>query len=157
LAGQGQSPLPFEFTHIPASELGLDAPSAVPKRIRYGSQGWQEIFFCPATGRKAAPLVIGLGPADAHGWPRYQFNRAGLAFAIVPNGEREPDFAGKSLGNYQAAIAKLYDQAEKFGIDRTNIVLLGNRFGANIAVLFGTDPALIGNAGVPFSSLRGVV
>ena len=48
---------------------GLDAPSAVPKKIRYGSQGWQEIFFYPATGRKAAPLVIGLLPPMPTGDP----------------------------------------------------------------------------------------
>lgn len=157
LSGQGQSPLPFDFTHNEASELGLKAPNAVPKRIRYGDKGWQEIYFYPVKGAKAAPVVIGLGPLDDHGWPRYQFNRAGIAFAFIPNEEREPNFARESLANYRAAIGTLYNQADKLGIDRTRIILAGAYFGADMATLFGTDPNLLDKVAVPFESLRGVI
>jgi hypothetical protein len=157
LSGQGESPLPFDLAHHDASELGVTAPNAVPDRIRYGEKGWQEIFFYGTKGAKPAALVIALGPVDARGWPRYRINQAGLAFAAIPNVEREPDFARKALANYSAAIAKLYDSADALGIDRTRIVLVGSGFGAGIAALFGTDPTELGKAGIPFESLRGVV
>lgn len=155
--GQSQNPLPFDFTHTGSSELGLNAPNAVPKRIRYGDKGWQEILFYHGKNGEAAPLVIALGPVDALGWPRYRFNEAGLAFAAVPNMEREPDYARKSLSNYTTAVAKLYAQAEELGIDRSRIVVVGAGFGASMAALMGTEPDLFASAGVPFDSLLGVV
>lgn len=149
----GQSNLPFEYqaAHAQEPDAGLQAPSAYPKTLRYGETAGQTIDFYPATGAAQAPLVIAFSNS-AEGWPRYRFNRAGIALAIVRERETVPT-AQKTIANYLAAAAYLYRDAAKFGIDRTRIVLYGD----SIAALLGTDPALFDGAGVPFDSVRGVI
>lgn len=153
----GQSNLPFEFQpmHAPAPDLGLKAPIAYPKPLRYGDKAWQSIDFYPTKSAEPAPLVIAFSSA-AKGWDRYRFNQAGIAIAFVPDDETVPT-ARKTVDNYLAAIATLYNNAEQLGIDRSRFVLYGFGGGGSMAVLLGTDPTLLGRAGVPFEAVRGVV
>jgi arylformamidase len=124
--------------------------------IRYGADARHEIAFYPAKGLTAAPLVIAFGGRDVAGWPRYQLNHAGVSLAIV-SAENTVLSASKSVADYTAAVARLYRDADKLGIDRTRIVLYGTDRTAGMALLFGMDPALLSQAGVPFESLRGVI
>ncbi|MGZ3196164.1 MAG: alpha/beta hydrolase family protein [Croceibacterium sp.] len=153
----GQSNLPFEFQpmHAPAPDLGLKAPIAYPKPLRYGDKAWQSMDFYPAKSAGPTPLVIAFFSA-AKGWDRYRFNQAGIAIAFVPDRETVPT-ARKTVDNYLAAIATLYNNAEQLGIDRSRFVLYGSGGGGSMAVLLGTDPTLLGRAGVPFEAVRGVV
>jgi len=138
-----------------AADLGLKAPNAYPKPLRYGGKAWQTVQFYPAKAATSTPLVIAFSSA-ADGWARYRFNEAGIALAIVPDKETVPT-ARKTVGNYLAAIAYLYGDAAKLGIDRTRIVLYGFGGGGSMAALLGSDPTLLVGAGVPFEAVRGVI
>lgn len=152
----GQSPLPSGSRLTQAPDLGLLAPNAIPETIRYGGKPWQDIEFYRAKNDSAAPLVIAFSADGVSEWPRYRFNEAGISLAVVPN--KEPvRTAQKTIANYIAAIAHLYREAKSFGIDQSRIVLYGSGNGGSMAVLFGTDPALLARAGVPFEAVRGIV
>ena len=153
----GQSNMPFEYQpgHLHAPDLGLRAPIAYPKPLRYGDKAWQTIQFYPARDGAPAPLVIAFS-SGADGWARYRFNEAGIALAVVPDKETVPA-ARKTVDDYLAAIAYLYGDAAKLGIDPTRLVLYGSGAGGSMAALLGTDPTLLGGAGVPFETVRGVI
>jgi arylformamidase len=151
--GQGLFPSGERLAQSP--DRSLLAPNAVPKHIDYGPKRWQEVDFFPPAGVARAPLVIAFASPVA-GWPRYQLNRAGIALAIVPNPTGEPD-ARKKVDNQVAAIAHIYRNAERLGIDRERLAILGYGNAGSLATLFGTDPALLARAGAPLEHLRGVV
>jgi hypothetical protein len=152
----GQNPLPSGSRLTRAQDLGLLAPNGVPETIRYGGKPWQDIELYRAKNESAAPLVIAFSADGVSEWPRYRFNQAGMSLAVVPN-KQPVRTAQKTIANYIAAIAQLYREAQSFGIDRSRIVLYGSGNGGSMAVLFGTDPALLARAGVPFDALRGIV
>jgi hypothetical protein len=149
--------MPFEFQpgHVRAPDLGLKAPIAYPKPLRYGDKGWQTIQFYPARAGAPTPLVVAFSNAMDE-WARYRFNEAGIALAVVPDRETVPA-AGKTIDNYLAAMSYLYGDAEGLGIDRTRMMLYGTGNGGSMAVLLGADPALLARAGVPFDAVRGVI
>jgi hypothetical protein len=148
----GQEPLLKSGCRLSqAPDLGLKAPAAFPKPLRYGDKAWQTVQFYPGKADASAPLVIAFSGA-ANEWARYRFNEAGIALAVVPDMETVPA-ARKTIDNYLAAVSYLYRDAEKLGIDRTRIVL----YGGGLTALFGTDPTLLDRGGIPFEALRGVI
>jgi arylformamidase len=134
-----------------APDLGLKAPAAFPKPLRYGDKAWQTIQFYPGKAETSAPLVIAFSRA-ADEWARYRFSEAGIALAVVPDMETVPA-ARKTIDNYLAALSYLYRDAEKLRIDRSRVVF----YGGGLTALFGTGPTLLGRAGIPFEALRGVI
>jgi acetyl esterase/lipase len=136
--------------------MGLRAPGADPKNLKYGRKHWQDIKFYPAAGNAAAPLVVVLGDggiAGRTGWLRHRLNEAGYSVAFVHYRESVPT-AGAALNAYATAIAYLVQEAVALGLDGTRIGIVGAGQGAEVAALLGTDPTVLQSVGVPFASLR---
>jgi acetyl esterase/lipase len=51
----------------------------------------------------------------------------------------------------------LFKNATELGTDPQNLVLMGHSSGAHVVALLGTDFSYLSSAGVPLSSLRGVI
>jgi arylformamidase len=47
--------------------------------------------------------------------------------------------------------------ADKFGIDRSSVVLMGHSAGAHLSALVGSDPQYLRGAGLDFDDLSGVI
>ncbi len=133
----------------------------------YGSDALQKLDFYKAKNASArAPLVIFV---HGGGWKRgdkrnatgsdkvKHFTDLGYHFASI-NYRLVPAATVEQQGaDVAAAIAYLVSNAEKLGIDRSRIVLMGHSAGAHLSALVGTDPQYLQKAGLNLSDLSGVV
>ena len=135
------------------------------REVSYGSDAKQRIDLLsgPATTRQ--PLLVFI---HGGGWSigdKRQFiapkaamaSRLGLAFAslnyrLVPQARVEDE-----VTDIASAIAFLRAHAAENGIDPDHIVLMGHSAGAHLAALVAADPSWLTKAGVPLSSITGVI
>jgi len=131
--------------------------------VSYGAHPRQQLDFNPGPDQ-GAPLVVFLhGGAWAFGdksmarHMQTHFYARGYAFAAV-NYRFVPEVTPREQAqDVAAAIAGLYNDARRNGIDRDRIILIGHSAGAHLAALVGTDPSYLAAHNVPLSSLRGIV
>ena len=103
--------------------------------------GWKHGDKGNATGRDKVTHYAGLG-----------YHLASINYRLVPVATVEQQAA-----DVAAAIAYLYKNAEKLGIDRSRIVLMGHSAGAHLSALVGTDPQYLNASGLNLDALAGVV
>jgi arylformamidase len=116
-------------------------PSPAPLVVFVHGGGWTQGNKDNATGPWKAPHLTGLG---------YGF--ANINYRLVPRVTVEDQAADVAL-----ALAELIRQADKLGIDRRKIVLMGHSAGAHLVALVGTDERYLRAAGLSFADLAGVV
>jgi acetyl esterase/lipase len=147
-------------------------PVTAPKdRLAYGPDPVQTIDFWPAhdapqAARRPAPLIMfihggawSLGTKDnATGRAKIaHFTARGLAFAtigyqLVPAARVEDQAA-----DVAHALAALLADADRLGIDRNRVLLMGHSAGAQLASLVGTDPRWLRDAGLTFDTIAGII
>lgn len=171
-------PCASEIEQRVKQRMGNDARSANPTLDKqhlalggvesaYGSDALQKLDFYKAKGGKsAAPLIVFV---HGGGWKRgdkrnatgsdkithytglgYHF--ASINYRLVPAATVE-----QQAGDVAAAIAYLHSNAEKLGIDRSRIVLMGHSAGAHLSALVGSDPQYLRAAGLSLDTLSGVI
>lgn len=144
------------------------APESPPKQtIAYGRDAMQNLDFTPAAGATGpAPLVVfvhGGGWSNGNkdngtgAWKAPHYTSLGYAFAsinyrLVPAATVEDE-----AQDVASALAKLIADADRLGIDRRRIVLMGHSAGAHLVALVGTDETYLQRAGLSFGALAGVI
>jgi acetyl esterase/lipase len=103
--------------------------------------GWTKGDKGNATGRLKPPHYTGQG---------YVF--ASTNYRLVPNATVEQQAA-----DVAAALKALLDRAERLGIDRSKVVLMGHSAGAHLVALVGTDERYLRSAGLRFADIDGVI
>ncbi len=160
------------------ARLGNDARTANPANDRkytalggvehaYGHDALQTLdFYRAKTGSARAPLLIFI---HGGGWKRGDkrnatgsdkvthytglgYHMASVNYRLVPAATVEQQAA-----DVAAAIAYLLKNAEKFGIDRSRVVLMGHSAGAHLSALVGSDPQYLRGAGLDMDDLSGVI
>jgi acetyl esterase/lipase len=146
------------------------APAVPPGQIiAYGADPMQEMRFWPAhevkPGARMPMIVFVHGGGWTRGtkdngtgrWKESHFPAAGYAFAtidyrLVPQARVEDEAA-----DVAHALAKLIADADRLGIDRHRIVLMGHSAGAHLVALVGSDEAYLRAAGLTFADVAGIV
>jgi len=160
------------------ARLGDDKRTANPTNDRqfqamngveysYGSDALQKLdFYRAKTDAKKAPLLVFV---HGGGWKRGDkrnatgtdkvthytglgYHLATINYRLVPAATVEQQGA-----DVAAAVAYLLKNAEKLGIDRSRVVLMGHSAGAHLSALVGTDPQYLRGAGLGLDALSGVV
>lgn len=147
---------------LSATVAAKDAPLAES----YGTDPQQSFLFTPAKGTQGpAPLVVFVhGGAWSEGSKenatgRYKaphYTGEGYAFAtldyrLVPQVRVEDEAA-----DVATALAKIVHEADRLGVDRKRIVLMGHSAGAHLVALVGTDPSYLRAVGLEPVSIAGV-
>lgn len=160
------------------SRLGNDKRTANPTNDRqyialggvehtYGGDAMQKLdFYLAKTSAARAPLLIFV---HGGGWKRgdkrnatgsdkvTHYTQLGYHFASI-NYRLVPESTVEQQGaDVAAAIAYLLKNAEKFGIDRSRVVLMGHSAGAHLSALVGSDPQYLRRAGLSLDDLTGVI
>jgi acetyl esterase/lipase len=143
------------------------APLAGGETIAFGTDPLQQLDVWRATGsRGPAPLVLFV---HGGGWSKGDkgnatgrlkpphFTGQGYVFAstnyrLVPNATVEQQAA-----DVAAALKALLERADRLGIDRTRVVLMGHSAGAHLVALVGTDERYLKAAGLSFADVDGVI
>ncbi|MBU6269305.1 MAG: alpha/beta hydrolase [Sphingomonadales bacterium] len=143
------------------------APQVAPGEVlTYGPAPQQTLELWPAKGAAKAPLVLFVhGGAWSRGdranatgrWKEAHFPGTGVAFAtidyrLVPQATVEDEAA-----DVAHALAKVIAEADRLGVDRHRIVLMGHSAGAHLVALVGTDEHYLREAGLGFADVAGVV
>lgn len=152
---------------------GKRSPARRGQTIAYGNDAlqnldfWRAIVTQPSDAVQAkAPLVIFV---HGGGWSkgskdnatgRYKadhYTRQGYAFAsinyrLVPGATVEQQAA-----DIATALKTLHDRADRLGVDRSRIVLMGHSAGAHLVALVGTDERYLRGVGLSFANVAGVI
>lgn len=152
-----------------AARMGADEGPKAPgaETISYGSNPLQNLDVWRAKDAKgSAPLVVFV---HGGGWKRGSKDNAtgqfkpvhypgeGYAFASI-NYRLVPDATvEQQAADVAAAVKALVDRADKLGIDRRRIVLMGHSAGAHLVALVGTDERYLRGAGLSFADIAGVI
>lgn len=151
-----------------AANKGAPAPAApAHQTIAYGADPMQNLDFTPPTGGGAkAPLVVfvhGGGWTQGNkdnatgGWKAPHYTSLGYAFASI-NYRLVPQVGVEDeAGDVAAALARLIGDADRLGIDRHRIVLMGHSAGAHLVALLGTDERYLARVGLSQGDLAGVL
>ncbi len=146
-----------------------NAPTIRPSEtISYGSDPLQVLDFWAAQGTRTSkvPLIINVhgggwkrGSKDtATGkWKPEHYPQQGYAFAsinyrLVPEATVEQQAA-----DVASAVRALIDRADRLGIDRRKIVLMGHSAGAHLVALVGTDERYLRGVGLSFGDVAGII
>ncbi|MDE2403878.1 MAG: alpha/beta hydrolase [Sphingomonadales bacterium] len=153
-----------------AARWDRSAPQVAPgETLAYGPAPQQRLEFWPARHRadpSRAPLLLYVhGGGWARGskdnatgrWKEAHFPQAGFAFAsidyrLVPQARVEDEAA-----DVAHALAKVIADADRLGIDRHRVVLVGHSAGAHLVALVGSDERYLREAGLSFADLAGVI
>lgn len=142
-------------------------PAPAEQAIAYGKDPAQTLDFAASTTAKSpAPLILFVhgggwsrGSKDnaVGGWKAPHYTQTGYHFAsmdyrLVPNVGIEDQAA-----DIASALATLIAQADKLGIDRRKIVLMGHSAGAHLVALVGTDERYLKKAGLSFADVAGII
>lgn len=117
----------------------------------------------PIDGRP--PVVVTVhGQEDLTRPGRYDelwLNHYFFGHKLLPMSVRLDDNGHRNGVEHVAAVAEgigeIVRRARRLGYDGDRIILVGNGWGAQVAALLATDPAWLEAAGVPLSSIRGVL
>ncbi|WP_293968534.1 alpha/beta hydrolase [Sphingopyxis sp.] len=147
------------------AEQGPKAPGS--ETIAYGSDPLQVLDIWRAKGvRGSAPLIVYV---HGGGWKRGSKDNATGRFKPVHYPEQGYAFASinyrlvpaatveQQAADVAGAVKALIDRADKLGIDRRRIVLMGHSAGAHLVALVGTDERYLKGAGLSFADIAGVI
>ncbi|MBK9430856.1 MAG: alpha/beta hydrolase [Sphingomonadales bacterium] len=132
----------------------------------YGSDPLQKLDFYKAKAEGKAPLLVFV---HGGGWKRGDkrnatgtdkvthytglgYHLASINYRLVPTDSVEEQGA-----DVASALAYLLRNADKLGIDRSSVVLMGHSAGAHLSALVGSDPRYLRSAGLDFDDLSGVI
>lgn len=147
-------------------------PANPPKdRLAYGRDPVQSIDFWPAhnapeRARRAAPLIVFvhgggwcLGTREnATGRAKIaHFTARGLAFATIGYRLVPGVTVEDQASDLAHALAALLANADRLGIDRNRVLLMGHSAGAHLAALVGTDPRCLREVGLSFHAIAGII
>ena len=149
------------------SERGAGAQPLPPGMVEmsYGRDPLQRLDLVYPVGNERPPLIVfihgggwsigdkrhAIGAKASHFLGRgYGF--ASVNYRLVPQATVEEQAA-----DIASAIAKLRTYAMGSNYDGERIVLMGHSAGAHLAALVGTDPRYLAAAGVPISTVKGIV
>jgi acetyl esterase/lipase len=133
--------------------------------MSYGRDPLQRLDLVYPVGSRRPPLIIfihgggwsigdkrhAIGAKASHFLGKgYGF--ASLNYRLVPQVTVEQQAA-----DIASAIAKLRTYAMGSNYDGERIILMGHSAGAHLAALVGTDPRYLATAGVPMSTVKGIV
>lgn len=151
-----------------SANKGTPAPAApAHQTIAYGSDPMQNLDFTPPPSAKGpVPLVVFVhGGAWTQGnkdnatgsWKAPHYTALGYAFAsinyrLVPQVKVEDE-----ADDVAAALARLIADADRLGIDRHRIILMGHSAGAHLVALIGTDERYLARVGLSQADLAGVL
>lgn len=151
----------------PWSEPSAKAVPVAAETITYGSDPLQSLDFRRPQGSGVkAPMILFV---HGGGWKRGDKSNAtgrlkethypaeGYAFAstnyrLVPLATVE-----QQAQDVADALRALIDRADRLGIDRSRIVLMGHSAGAHLVALVGTDERYLKAAGLSFADVAGVI
>ncbi len=147
---------------------GQDAPAAPQgEAISYGADPLQKLDYWRAKGiPAAAPLVIFVhGGAWTKGskdnatghWKVTHYTEAGYAFASINYRLVPATTVEQQAQDVADAIKTLVSLANRLGIDRQRIVLMGHSAGAHLVALVGTDERYLRAAGLSFADIAGII
>ncbi|AQA00460.1 esterase [Sphingopyxis sp. QXT-31] len=149
--------------------MGADAGPKVPgsETIAYGRDPLQSLDVWRAKGAKGpAPLVVfvhgggwkrgskdnATGRFKAEHYPGQGYAFASIDYRLVPASAVEQQAEDVAM-----AVRALIDDAERLGIDRRRIVLMGHSAGAHLVALVGTDESYLKSVGLSFDDITGVI
>jgi acetyl esterase/lipase len=149
--------------------MGADEGPKVPgsETIAYGSDPLQTLDLWRARdARGAAPLVVfvhgggwkrgskdnATGRFKAEHYPAEGYAFASINYRLVPTATVEEQAA-----DVASAVKALVDRADRQGIDRRRVVLMGHSAGAHLVALVGTDERFLKSVGLSFADIAGVI
>lgn len=136
------------------------------QEIAYGSDPLQKLDFHAAQTTRPAPLVIFV---HGGGWKRGDKNNATGQFKAPHYNGQGYHFASinyrlvpaatveQQAADVASALAKLLAEADRRGIDRSKVVLMGHSAGAHLVALVGTDPQYLRGAGLSYRDVKGII
>lgn len=140
-----------------AVETRLPTGTRVIADIAYGDDGKQRFdVYLPPHAVKAPVLFIVHGGAWRNGWKDHPGLISNKAFHWIPKGYvivstdyrlapgADPLVQSQDVAR---AIAKAQQLSPSWGADPDRFILMGHSAGAHLAVLLGSDPALLASAG----------
>ena len=149
----------------PEPEEEVFPPEIVSDSASFGSDDEDRIYWTlnPIKGRP--PLVISLRGHPSLStrqrldplWLESFFYDSGWHPAHVHAWRSKPRTGSEHLAKLAEGIAALVARAPRHGFDPNRILLVGEGYGGGLAALLATDPSWLEAAGVPFSSIRGVL
>jgi len=118
-----------------------DAKGPAPLVVFVHGGGWKRGSKDNATGRFKAEHYPGQG---------YAF--ASIDYRLVPASAVEQQAEDVAM-----AVKLLINDADRLGIDRRRIVLMGHSAGAHLVALVGTDESYLKSVGLSFADIAGVI
>ncbi len=146
--------------------MGNMAPPAPPHQTLAYGNGQSYDFYPPLHPAGPAPLVLFVhGGAWSRGskdtatgpWKAPHYTAEGYAFAsmdyrLVPKARVEDQ-----ASDVAHALKAILRDADRLGVDRQRIVLMGHSAGAQLVALVGTDESYLKAEGLSFADLAGVI
>lgn len=149
--------------------MGADAGPKVPgsETIFYGRDPLQSLDVWRAKDVKGpAPLLVfvhgggwkrgskdnATGRFKAEHYPGQGYAFASIDYRLVPASAVEQQAEDVAM-----AVKALIDDADRLGIDRRRIVLMGHSAGAHLVALVGTDEQYLKSVGLSFADIAGVI
>jgi acetyl esterase/lipase len=133
--------------------------------ISYGGKDTQHLRFWRAKSPGAPAIVFvhggswqigtyldSIGSAKVTHLLDQGYAFASVNFSLIPSVTVE-----EQVQEVAHALGYLFKNATELGTDPQNLVLMGHSSGAHVVALLGTDFSYLSSAGVPLSSLRGVI
>nr|WP_256837387.1 alpha/beta hydrolase [Sphingopyxis sp. KK2] len=149
--------------------MGADEGPKAPgsETIFYGRDPLQSLdLWRPTDARGPAPLVVFV---HGGGWKRGSKDNAtgqykpvhypgeGYAFASIDYRLVPASTVEQQAEDVAMAVKMLIKDADRLGIDRRRIVLMGHSAGAHLVALVGTDENYLKSAGLSFADIAGVI
>ena len=152
-----------------AQRMGADEGPKAPgsETIFYGRDPLQSLDVWRAKNVKGpAPLVVfvhgggwkrgskdnATGRFKADHYPGEGYGFASIDYRLVPDSPVEQQAEDVAM-----AVKALIRDADRLGIDRRRIVLMGHSAGAHLVALVGTDETYLKSVGLSFADITGVI
>ncbi|WP_169570567.1 hypothetical protein [Sphingobium psychrophilum] len=140
------------------------APIRPPVSVRYGSGNSQIMNFWRASGRTPAPLVLII---ESSGWPTspkpstYKLAAtlaaSGIAVAAMGSRPNRPVGVRDVIADARDMLQCLASQAERRGIQKDQLAIIGVGSAGAAAALMATDPNWTGGTSLFFENLRALI
>jgi len=133
--------------------------------ISYGDKDTQHLRFWKSKSPEAPVIIFvhggswqigtyldSIGSAKVTHLLNQGYAFASVNFSLIPSVTVEVQ-----VQEVAHALGYLTKNATSLAINPQNLILMGHSSGAHVAALLGTDASYLSSAGVPLSSLRGVI
>ncbi|KAL4887546.1 Alpha/Beta hydrolase protein [Aspergillus karnatakaensis] len=110
------------------------------------------IIYIHGGSWRAGTYLDSIGSAKVSHLTNQGYAFATVNFSLLPSVTVE-----EQVQEVADAIGYLVRNAENLAFDAEKVILMGHSSGAHVAALLGTDASYLGHAGIPISTVRGVV